>query len=290
VKKRILFIINPISGGKDKTVLPKEIDKYLDRDKFEASFVMTKGGGHAYEVAREAVDEGIHVIVAVGGDGTINEVASAIKGTASSIGIIPCGSGNGLARALRIPLDVKHAVKKLNEEHVETIDSGELNGRRFFNMAGLGFDAQICVRFAEDTARGFLGYVRTAFSEIRKYRSQQYEIEIDGRRFKRDAFMISLANSSQFGNNAHVSPHASVVDGLLDVCIIKPFPLYHFPVMGYHMFTKTADRSRYVEIIRGRYVKIRRKTKGPVHVDGEPVIMGPDLDIALEPKSLNVLV
>lgn len=251
---------------------------------------MTKGAGHAHAVAREALEDGTGLVIAVGGDGTINEIASAVKGTTGRIGIIPCGSGNGLARSLGIPLNVRDAVSRINGEQVETIDTGELNGRRFFNMAGLGFDAQICIRFAEDTARGFMGYVRTAFSEIVNYRPESYEIDIDGAKYDRDAFMICFANSSQFGNNAHVSPHASVIDGLLDVCIIKPFPLYHFPMMGYHMFNKSADRSRYVEIIRGRRVTIRRRGRGPVHVDGEPVIMGEDIQINLEPRSLNVLV
>ena len=157
-------------------------------------------------------------------------------------------------------------------------------------MAGIGFDAHISSCFARIAKRGFQGYVKTAFTEITRYEPESYVIDIDGHRIERTAFMISLANSSQFGNNAHVAPKASLRDGLLDVCIIKPFPLYHFPVMGLHMFTRTADRSRYVEIIKGRDIRITRTHPGAVHVDGEPITMGSELEVTVKPLNLEVLI
>ena len=288
MKKSILFIINPISGGKSKSNFPGLASKHLDHSVFDARFVFTERSGHARELALENADTDI--IVAVGGDGTINEVASALEGTGKSMGIIPYGSGNGLARAMAIPLKDTDAVSRLNNLNATQIDSGTLNGCKFFNMAGVGFDAHISRRFAKHRDRGFGGYVQTTFREISTYQSQHYTLEIDGKTYERNAFMISIANSSQYGNNAHISPSASVKDGLLDVCIIRPFPLYIFPVIGLRMFNKTTHRSRFVEIIKGREIRILRKGPGAVHVDGEPQLMDAELNIRVKPLSLSVLI
>ncbi len=289
MKKSILFVINPISGGKTKLDFPRLADKYLDKSIFQANYAFTEKVGHAHEIALEALKRDMDIIVAVGGDGTINEVASAIVNSGKTMGIIPYGSGNGLARSLAIPLKSKQAIIRLNRLETNVIDSGVLNGKNFFNMAGMGFDAHISTRFAEDKTRGLQGYVRTTLTEIWQYKSQQYQIEIDGISYEREAFMVSIANSSQFGNNAHVSPFASVKDGLLDVCIIKPFPLYHFPLMGYHLFSKTAHKSKYVEIIKGKEIRIVRETAGAVHLDGEPQYMSSELEIHIKPLSLAIL-
>lgn len=290
VRTRILFIINPISGGRDKTGFPALAEKNLDARRFEASFVFTEYAGHAALLARQAVEENnADIITAVGGDGTINETASAVENTGKILGIIPCGSGNGLARSLHISMDNAAAVRRLNEQQMQRIDTAVFNDRKFFNMAGMGFDAHISSLFAKKKIRGFSGYMQTTFSAISNYKSQIYSLEIDGQLIEREAFMLSIANSSQFGNNAHVAPHASLTDGLLDVCIIKPFPLWHFPVMGWHMFTKTADRSRYVEIIKAEKIRIIRQYAGPVHLDGEPEEMGRTIEVQIKPLSLMVL-
>lgn len=289
MKNTILFIINPISGGKSKRNFPTLIDKYLDHTKFNSTFVFTERVSHASELAVAAVNAGIEIVVAVGGDGTINEVASSLVDTACKMGIIPCGSGNGLARSLGIPLNKKEALVKLNSFKIVQIDSGSINGKKFFNMAGVGFDAHISKMFAKSITRGITGYVKTTLQELSTYQAQHYDIYIDGMLYQREAFMISIANSSQFGNNAHISPFACLKDGLLDICIIKPFPLYSFPLMGIQMFSKTAHRSKFVEIIKGKEIKIGRKFAAPVHLDGEPEIMDAELKIIIKPLSLTVL-
>ncbi len=284
-----MFIINPISGGKTKFAFPGLADKCLDKNLFQANYVFTEKVGHAYEIALEAIQRDIDIVVAVGGDGTINEIASALVNSGKTMGIIPYGSGNGLARSLGIPLKSKQAIIRLNRLETNLIDSGTLNNEKFFNVAGMGFDAHISARFAEDKTRGLQGYVRTTLKEISYYKPEHYLIEIDGIPYEREAFMVSIANSSQFGNNAHVSPFASVKDGLLDVCIIKPFPLYHFFVMGYRMFTKTTHKSKYVEIIKGKEIRIIREKPGAVHLDGEPRFMNSELEISIKPLSLAIL-
>jgi diacylglycerol kinase (ATP) len=289
LKRKALFVINPVAGGKSKAHVPQLIQKYLDRNVLEPTIVFTEEAGHAHWLAREAVSTH-QVIVAVGGDGTVNEVASAVVGTEAALGILPFGSGNGLARFLGIPMDTAAAVKNLNHCHIEKIDAAKVNEKWFFNMAGMGFDAHISQVFAQQGTRGFVTYFKSAVREIISYKSQGYQLNIDGQTYNREAFMLSFANSSQYGNNAHVSPTASVQDGLLDVCVIKPFPLYRFPEMGLRMFTKTADKSKYVEIIKGKNISVSRLKAGPVHLDGEPQTLGENAEIKIVPHSLNVVV
>lgn len=288
MKRKALFIINPISGGKKKDQVPALIKKILDHTQFEATIVYTERAMHGSDLAKDAV--GVYdYVIAVGGDGTVNEIASAIVGTNIALGIIPFGSGNGLARFLGIPMDTGKSIETINGERVEIIDSAKLNTRRFFNLAGMGFDAHIAEVFSHDKNRGFWAYIKSSFREISKYKADTYHINIDGTEYVRDAFMLSIANSSQFGNNAHVSPCASVQDGLLDVCIIKQFPLWRFIEMGIRMFAKTADKSKYVEIIRGKNVIIKRSADGPVHLDGEPQMMGREINIEMVPASLRII-
>ncbi len=263
--------------------------KYLDTEKFQAEFMFTERSGHAFEIAGSVLNRDIDIIVAVGGDGTINEIGSAIESTDKILGIIPYGSGNGLARSLSIPLNDKLAIMRLNDLRISRIDTGTFNERKFFNIAGIGFDAHISAIFADNIKRGLRGYVQTTVSEISRYQFQHYHLEIDGKVYKRDAFMISIANSSQFGNNAHIAPFASLKDGLLDTCVIKPFPLYQFPVMGYQMFRKRIHKSRYVEIIKSKNIRIIREFEGAVHLDGEPIQMGMELNIGIKPLALSVL-
>ncbi|WP_017260347.1 diacylglycerol/lipid kinase family protein [Pedobacter arcticus] len=289
-KKRILFIVNPISGGFNKVFIPNLIDKNLDHQKFDAKIIYTTHQAHAKELAQEAVTSDIEIVVAVGGDGTINEVAGVLESSNKIMAIVPCGSGNGLARTLGISLNNAKAIQKINDLKTTAIDVGLLNNKKFFNMAGMGFDAHISAHFAKSVKRGLLGYIKSTLKEISNYKAQTYEIIIDGKSIIREAFMLSLANSSQYGNNAHISPTASTQDGLLDICIIKQFPLRVFPILGYRMFTKTASRSKYVAIIKAQNFEIIRTEDGPVHVDGEPFSMGKKLTVGIKPLALKIIV
>lgn len=289
MKKSVLFIINPISGGKNKLNFPDFAKTYLDLNRFNPEFVYTEWPTHANDLAVEAVKQEVDIVVSVGGDGTINEIASALEGSDKIMGIIPFGSGNGLARSLNISLDNKKAISIINNEKCRRIDSAVLNGRKFFNMAGLGFDAHISFKFAKLKNRGLKGYISTALAEISSYVPDTYELIIDGNHYQRVAFMISIANSSQYGNNAYISPDAKLDDGLLDICIIKPFPLIQFPLIGYHMFNKTVHKTDYVEIIKGKDIRINRLNEGIVHLDGEPIEMDKEVLIHIKPLSLSVL-
>ncbi len=289
-KINILFIINPISGGRGKLRIPDFIDQYLDKEKFNPNFVFSEYVGHAGELADEAATKNFDVIVAAGGDGTINEVASKVLKHKKILGILPLGSGNGLARFLRISKNLRYALSLINAFKVDEIDTAEFNNKCFFNLAGMGFDAHLSSVFSKDKKRGLSGYVKLGFKEVFNYKAQTYLLNIDGVAYTRKAFAISIANSSQYGNDVYIAPNASVKDGLLDVCIIKPFPIIKLPLLGYVMLRGKAETSDMIEIIKGKNIKITREKAGAVHVDGEPLQMGTEIEAVVNPLSLKVIV
>ncbi|WP_158798624.1 diacylglycerol kinase family protein [Pedobacter sp. L105] len=290
VKLNILFIINPISGGKEKLKIPAIIDANLDRSKFNPNFSFTEYVGHAAEIAEEAANKNFDVIVAVGGDGTINEIAGKVMQQDKILGVIPFGSGNGLARFLKIPMNTAKSIQVINQMKVKKIDTGTFNGKFFFNMAGMGFDAHISSVFVGNKKRGLTGYLKLGLKEMINYKPETYNLTIDGVSYTRKAFVVSVANSSQYGNNAHVSPKASITDGLLDVCVVKSFPLYKIPLLAYQMLSASTDQSAMVEIIRGKDIHISRPADAAIHIDGEPYFMGKEIAVTVSPLSLNVIV
>lgn len=270
--------------------IPDFIDQYLDKEKFNPNFVFSEYVGHAGELADEAAAKNFDVIVAAGGDGTINEVATQVLKHNKILGILPLGSGNGLARFLKIPKNLKHALFIINNFKTDKVDTAEFNKKCFFNLAGMGFDAHLSAVFSKDKKRGLTGYVKLGFQEVFNYKPQTYQINIDGTDYIRKAFAISVANSSQYGNDVYIAPNASVKDGLLDVCIIKPFPILKLPVLGYVMLKGKAETSDMIEIIKGKNIKVVRESAGAVHVDGEPLQMGATIEAVVNPLSLQVIV
>ncbi len=289
-KKKILFIINPISGGRTKNNTPYAIDQFLDKEKFSFEIKFTEFRGHASQLAEQAFLVNIDIVVAVGGDGTINEVASIAMKYNKPMGILPLGSGNGLARFLGIPIALPKAINVLNRLEIKNIDSGHLGGKAFFNLAGMGFDAHVSDIFSRDKNRGLFGYIRLGLAEVLSYKPQKYLLEVDGKRYERKAYAISIANSSQYGNDVIVAPLASVTDGFLDVCIIKNFSLFKLPVLVYIMLKGTAKQSKLIEIIKGKQIKITREKAAAVHVDGEPLQMSAEIEAGILELSLKVIV
>jgi diacylglycerol kinase (ATP) len=289
-KFNILFIINPISGGKNKMKIPAMIDTYLDRSRFNANYRVTEYAGHAASIVEETAGMNFDIIVAVGGDGTINEIGAKVMQQNKILGIIPYGSGNGLARFLKISMNPRKALEVINQCHVTKIDTATFNDKVYFNMAGMGFDAHISAIFAGNKSRGFSGYLKLGLKEMLNYQPATYTILVDGETFTRKAFVVSIANSSQYGNNAYISPLASASDGLLDVCIIKKFPLYRIPILAFYMLTAKTHRSDMVEIIKGKQIHISRPEAAAIHIDGEPFIMGKEIAVSIQPLSLKVIV
>ncbi|MBL7137372.1 MAG: diacylglycerol kinase family lipid kinase [Bacteroidales bacterium] len=289
-KERILFVVNPVSGSGRQKKIGKVVEKYLDNSRFSYEVLFTEEKGHASRLAREAVEEGASVVVAVGGDGTVNEVGQGLVGTDTALAIIPTGSGNGLARHLRLPLNFRKAIRIINQGNRQKIDTATLNGALFVNMAGVGFDAHVARKFEQATGRGFFSYFSISTVSYRKYKPKKYKITIDGKVVRRRALLISFANSSQFGNNTTIAPNASLDDGFIDVCIVRKLPFWKIILLSPLVFTRKFDKTPYLEIIRAREVIVKRKKGKYIHLDGDPRKEGKTLTVKVHPLSLQVIV
>ncbi len=288
-RKEIVFIVNPISGTQGKKAILKNIDERLDKSLYNYRVVETQYAGHATEIAKDAVKDGVDIVVAIGGDGTINEIARSLVHTDTALGIIPCGSGNGLARHLRIPMDSKSAIDILNKDYQVTIDYGKINDIPFFCTCGVGFDAFVSLKFADSGKRGLLTYLENTLHESLTYQPETYEIENEEGTVKHEAFLIACGNASQYGNNAYIAPQASLTDGLMDVTILEPFTVLDVPTLSFQLFNKTIDQNSCIKTMRTKKIKIRRHKPGVFHYDGDPVMGGENLEVELIPRGLNVV-
>ncbi len=287
---KTLIIINPASGTNSKKEFTKLFNKYLDHNQYDFSIEFTSQPGHATRLAQSAVLNAYGNIIAVGGDGTINEIARALIHTETALGIIPAGSGNGLARHLGIPLNPIKAINSLNNVSINSIDSASINGKPFFCTAGVGFDAHIGHKFSKAESRGLKSYIKISLKEFFRYSSHTYTIQTEDNRIKQEAFLVTFANTNQYGNNAFIAPKANIRDGLLDLCILKPFPLYLAPLIGVRLFASRIHQSRYMSTSKFTELLFERDKEGPVHLDGEPFTMPARLLVKCVPGSLNVLI
>lgn len=296
MKRNIAFIINPISGTQNKRRLPKLLDKVLRKDLWTVDVVFTEYPGHATEIAHRYAELGYYAVVAVGGDGTVNEVASGLRDTQTALGIIPMGSGNGFARHAGIPLRLNGALEMLNHAEPIACDYGLVNDRPFFVTCGSGFDALISEEFHKAGKRGFSSYVEQIVKRVFSYKPEQYELIVrqpDGTEetvFNDKAFLITAANCNQWGNSAIIAPKASVQDGKIDLAIVSPFSLILAPGLALGLFTKTIDQGVHVNTIQTGEAILRRETAGPFHLDGDPVEMPAELHIRVVEEGLRLLV
>jgi YegS/Rv2252/BmrU family lipid kinase len=288
-KKRIVFVVNPISGTQGKKAILKWIDERLDQSIYDYSIVKTEYAGHATQIAANAVQEKVDVVVAIGGDGTINEIARSLVHTNTALGIIPCGSGNGLARHLRIPMEPKAAIDVLNRGHELCIDYGKINNIPFFCTCGVGFDAFISLKFADSGKRGLLTYLENTLHESLTYQPETYEIENEEGTMKYKAWLIACGNASQYGNDAYIAPQASLTDGLMDVTIMEPFTVLDVPSLSFQLFNKTIDQNSRVKTMRAKKIKIHRVNDGVMHFDGDPLMAGKELEVEIVPAGLRVI-
>ena len=289
-RRHILAIINPVSGTGNKDKIPRLIDTVVDHEINEVSIIATEYAGHAREIAAQAVNDGIDVVVAIGGDGTVNEVGSAVAGTDTALAIVPSGSGNGLARHLRISMNASRALQVLNNGVVGSFDYCTVNGKPFFCTCGMGFDAAVSYKFSNEGTRGFITYIKTTLTEFFKYKAQDYIIDIDGVQMEERAFVIACCNAAQYGNNAYIAPRATMQDGLIDVTVMHGFSLVESPLVGARLFFRSLDKDRHVSIYRGKQVVIKRKADDVMHIDGDPVMMPARLEIENVSAGIRILV
>lgn len=287
-QQRALLIINPISGTSRKEGLERRVTDRLSEIGIEVVARRTTGSGDATAFACEAVGEGYDMVLAAGGDGTVNETANALCGSHVAFGIIPCGSGNGLARHLNIPVDVRAALEIIAEGRTEVCDCGEVNGHNFFCTFGLGFDATVSHKFAESKRRGKLTYISNTFKEYLNYQPDEYVIFANGQVITDRAFVVAVCNASQYGNNAYIAPQASITDGLLDVTIIHYGNLLSTALVGLDLMSGSIERNMLIHAFRASTLKIERRHEGAVHVDGEPMEMGREISVVCRPSCLKV--
>ena len=289
-KKNITFIVNPISGTKSKDALPLLVKQLIDDSLYECEIIKTEYAGHAAELASQCVNDHIDICVAVGGDGTVNEVARSLAHSETALGIIPCGSGNGLARHLCLPMDMKQALQVINAGKSDEFDYGVISDQPFFCTCGMGFDAYVSLKFAESGKRGLATYVENVLKEGLTYKPDTYIITDESGNHQYNAFLVACANASQYGNNAYIAPEASMQDGLLDVIIMEPFNIIEAAKVGFDLFAKTLKSNKHIKTFQARSIHIHRNESGAVHFDGDPTKMGTDIDVRIEPLGLKAII
>lgn len=291
MKRNLLFIVNPISGIGRQKKIETLIEQTIDRGLFDYTVRYTERIHHGTDLAKEAVEQGcFDAIVAVGGDGSVNDVVSGLVGSNLALGIIPCGSGNGLARNLKIPLTPTHAIEAINHYKIAEIDTIYLNDRVVASIAGIGFDARVARRMKQTKVRGLQAYAKIILTDYPTYKEHTYRLNIDGNEIERKAWFISFANSNQFGYNTAIAPLAQLDDGLIDVCIVDRIPLLHLPMTAPLLYLNHFELSQHVEYFKAHEVTVYNNEEKWVNIDGEGERIGTELHFRNVRKSLKVLV
>jgi diacylglycerol kinase (ATP) len=286
--KFIAFVVNPISGPQKKENMVDVISKNMS-GKTPFDILVWKDKNNFEEIRKQITSGKYTHVVAVGGDGTVNEVAKNIANTNIILGIIPRGSGNGLARSLDIPQNSIQAIKRIETGSVKTIDHGFINGKFFSCAAGIGFDAHICQLFAESKTRGLMSYVKISLMQFFSYRAKEYVIEINNETIKVKAFLIAFANAGQYGNNFYVAPEAKMDDGLLHVVILKPFNVFSALNLFVKVLVKKTHQSKNIVTLTAQHIKIKNLGTEFIHFDGEPGVIENEIEVNINPQSLKVI-
>ena len=288
-KQKIRFIINPISGKKHKDHLPQQIEEHLDHSRFDYEIFISNYAGHASILAQDAINQHVDILAVAGGDGSINEVGTTLIGTDMALAVIPCGSGNGLSRCMNLPLDPIKALQVINKNYRRKIDTVTVNDKSFISISGTGYDAKVAEDYNKDIRRGFETYFRYIIRNYITMEEQPYTIVMPDETLDVKAFFISFANSNQMGYDFPISPHASLWDGKVDLCIVqKPNP-FELPIMGGFLIDGMMDKAPKVKIIQTPEATIIRPKADVINLDGESVMMEKDLHLKVNPLSLNII-
>ncbi len=288
--KKNIFIVNPISGTKDKENILRLISDFFEEGTYE--IVYTERAGHAEELARKASEKGAFCVIAVGGDGTVNEVARGLVHTETALGIVPCGSGNGLARHLGISMKPAEALETLKNAEVQTCDYGMICGHPFFCTAGVGFDAEVSDTFSKAGKRGLPTYLKTTIGVGLKYKGEEMDLEFDdGEVIKGERYwLVTAGNAAQYGNDFFITPDASLRDGVLDVNMWQPFNKLTTPLVGYELHNRSIDKNNNVRVKKCKKVTIHRKEEGAIHWDGDPSWGPKDIVIEIVKGGIKMIV
>lgn len=282
------LIINPVSGTGDKKHLAEQVVAQMAKKGYDVEVCYTKGPGDATTLARKAAADGVYAVIVAGGDGTVNETARGLCGTSTALGIIPAGSGNGLARHLRIPIDVDAAIEIIERDNIIDADYGTVNDRPFFCTFGVGYDAAVSHNFANQGSRGLVTYLKSCVEELVKFDGEMYTVSANGKVLTDKAFVVACCNASQYGNNAYIAPEASISDGLLDIIIIHQGTPLDNAIVGLDLITGYINRSTMIQTIQAPAAVIYRANAGKAHVDGEPCMLDDILEVKCHTHALRV--
>lgn len=288
MQKKVVFIINPKAGVKKKMNVPAFIEEHFSKE-IEKKIIVWQKIEDLGKIKQEILSGGFNVAVAVGGDGTVNQIAEIINHTDIALGILPFGSGNGLARSIGVSMDIKTALSQVASGHVKKIDSATINDIPFFCTGGTGFDAHIGHLFATNKKRGFSSYVKIIFRELRRYKPKHYKLRLDSKEYEHDAFLITFANAGQYGNDFYIAPNAVMNDGILEVVVVKPFSFFSAIGLVIKAFKRKSHLSKHVITYSAQNISVELPENSYIHVDGEPKPMSGIINVRINRNSLNVI-
>lgn len=288
-KRKVLFVVNPVSGGISKDRFVRELANAIDKSTHHAEITVTRAAAETILAAKQAADASFDVVVACGGDGTINCIASQLTDSQTALGIIPMGSGNGFARALKSPFKLDEALNILRHGAVHQIDAGMMNANFFINIAGIGFDAHIAGKFHNSQRRGLSTYTSLVLKEFLRFRPELYRIQSGEYTFEGQSFFTAVCNGSQFGNDFTIAPQADMKDGMLELIDVKKPSILQVPRLALNALQRKFDANALVSSMQGNLFTIEREKEGLVNIDGEPLEMGMRLEFTVKPCALRVV-
>lgn len=290
MKKRILFIVNPVSGVYKKDDVEREIRSHINMEIFEIEFIQTEYAKHAIVLARNAVQQGFDAVIAIGGDGSVNEIANGLVHSNVALGLIPFGSGNGFARHFRIPFNTKKCIEIINNFNILRIDTCMFNEKYFVNVAGIGFDAKVAEELVNKKSRGIIPYLLGSIKNYFTAQSHPFTIYVDELRIRKRAYVLAIANAKQYGYGVKIASNASTIDGKLEFIIVNWFPkILGFFILS-RLITGNWENSWTVDTYQAENIEIRFEGALPYHIDGEPYTVEKNAVVKVIPKSLNLII
>ena len=288
-KRKVLFIVNPISGGIRKDRFVRELSKAIDKSMLQAEIALTHSAAETMLAAKQAVNAMVDIVVACGGDGTINGIASQLSNTPTALGIIPMGSGNGFARTLKIPFKLDDALLVVQQGVIRQIDTGMVNDNFFINISGIGFDAHIAGKFHHSKRRGLSTYTSLVLKEFSRYKPELYRIQVGENVVERKSFFAAVCNGSQFGNDFTIAPQADLMDGALELIEVRKPSILQVPKLALNALQRKFDQNELVNVMHGKSFTIEREKEGLVNIDGEPMEMGKRLEFRVSSSALRMV-
>ncbi|MBP7399482.1 MAG: diacylglycerol kinase family lipid kinase [Chitinophagales bacterium] len=290
MKRKIMFIINPVAGIKHKKRIPNLVEKFLDHSQFDHEIIYTEYRGHATELAQKAVAEKYDIVAIAGGDGSVNEAGVGLLGSDVALVVLPYGSGNGLAHHLGYPKSISKVIQLINNNHRNHFDAGRVNELYFFSLVGIGFDAFVAKVFDREKTRGFLTYAWAAIKSLFVFKPFEYKITYDGNIISGKAYIINCCNTSQYGYNIRIAPEAKTDDGILDVVIIRDLKKWRAVILVFQVMFQMTGKEKCMQRFQCRTMKVETDGYTYLQIDGETVNKAKEFEFTVLPAALQMVI